>query len=149
MKKVALKLILMVAATTFCLATAPHGSASAEGPLGPAVEKGFWQYGVDSGHGTVKLFIRDKLGQVGDYRALFVVTAPDRRDYSSEKNGSLTAEVAASFPGDFGAAWTQGVYAWRCMIDGRTIAQGTFQYCSSCQIRLLQAGFSPIRSAGR
>ena len=149
MKKVALKLILLLFATTLCLATTLHGSASAEGPLAPPVERGFWQYGVDSGHGAVKLFIRDKLGQVGDYRALFVVTAPDRRDYSSEKNGSLTTETAASFPGDFGAPWTQGVYSWRCTVGGRTIAQGTFQYCTSCQIRLLQAGFSPIRSAGR
>ena len=145
MKNVGLKLILMLVATTLCLAPALHGSASAEGPVDPPIEKGFWQYGVDSGHGAVKLFIRDKLGQVGDYRALFVVTAPDRRDYSSEKNGSLTAEVTTSFPADFGAAWMQGVYAWRCMIGGRTIAQGTFQYCTSCQIRLLQAGLSPIR----
>ncbi|HUJ69910.1 MAG TPA: hypothetical protein VLW86_10330 [Syntrophorhabdales bacterium] len=149
MNKVALVLILMLAAPTVCLVTALQGSAAAQSPLDPPIEKGYWQYGVDSGQGAVKLFIRDKLGQVGDYRALFVVIAPDRREYSAEKNGSLSAEVAASFPSDFGGAWKQGVYAWRCTIGGRTIAQGSFQYCTSCQIRLLQAGISPVRSAGR
>ena len=149
MKKVAVMLILMLIAPAVCLVATVQGRAAAEPALDPLTEKAFWQYGVDSGQGAVRLFIRDKLGQVGDYRAVFVVMAPDRREYCSEKNGSQAAEVAASFPRDFGAAWMQGVYMWKCTISGHTIAQGSFQYCTSCQIRLLQAGFPPVRSAGR
>ena len=149
MKKVAVMLILIFIAPAVCLVATVQGRAAAEPALAPPIERGFWQYGVDSGQGAVRLFIRDKLGQVGDYRAVFVVIAPDRREYCSEKNGSLAAEVAASFPRDFGAAWMQGVYMWKCTISGQTIAQGSFQYCTSCQIRLIQAGFPPVRSAGR
>ena len=85
MKKVAVMLILMLIAPAVCLVATVQGRAAAEPALNPPTEKAFWQYGVDSGQGAVRLFIRDKLGQVGDYRAVFVVMAPDRREYCSEK----------------------------------------------------------------
>jgi hypothetical protein len=114
-----------------------------------AVQKGFWQYNVDTEQDTVRLAIRDKRGEVGAYRAVFAVTAPDKRQYSSAKNGSGTAEVAASFPLDFNAEWTRGLYSWACTIGGRTTVHGSFEYCTSCQIRLLQAGFLQLDAAGR
>ena len=149
MNKVAFVLIVVLLALAVCFVATPQRKAAAEPFLDPPIGRGFWQYGVDSGHDAVRLFIRDKMGQVGDYRAVFLVIGPDRREYGSEKNGSGTAEVAASFPNDFGTTWVKGVYRWSCSISGHAIAQGSFQYCTSCQIHLLQAGFSPVRSAGR
>ena len=149
MKRVALMVILLLVVAWICPVGGLVAKALGETVLDPPVEKGFWQYGVNSGQGSIRLAIRDKLGHVGDYRAVFVVTAPDMRAYNSEKNGSGTSEVSASFPYDFGAAWMKGVYTWTCTISGRTIAQGSFQYCKWCQIRLLGTSFVPMRSAGR
>ena len=149
MRKVAVILFLLPLLPTMGLITAPDAKAGAETVLDSPVERGYWQYSVDTEEDLVKLAIRDKGGQVGAYRAVFVVTAPDKRQYSSAKDGSRTAELAASFPRDFGAEWTRGVYTWNCTIGGRMIVQGSFEYCTSCQIRLLQASFLPVRSAGR
>jgi hypothetical protein len=115
--------------------------------LDPRIERGFWQYGVDTERDAVRLAIRDKGGQVGTYSAIFVVTAPDKRQYSFTKDGSGITESVAFFPRDFNAAWRKGVYTWSCTIGGRTMVQGSFEYCTSCQIRLLQAGFVPVRSS--
>ena len=115
--------------------------------LDPRVERGFWQYGVDTERDSVRLAIRDKGGQVGTYRATFVVTAPDKRQYSFAREGSGIAESLAFFPRDFNAEWIRGVYTWNCTIGSRTVVQGSFEYCTSCQIRLLQAGFVPVRSS--
>ena len=149
MKKVAVMLFLLLLLPIMGLIAAPDAKAGTETVLDPPVERGYWQYSVDTEKDLVKLGIRDKGGQVGAYRAVFVVTGPDKRQYSSAKNGSGAAELAASFPRDFNAEWTRGVYTWNCTIGGRMIVQGSFEYCTSCQIRLLQAGFLPVRSAGR
>ena len=149
MKKYAVTFFLLVLLIMVGLAADMQRKAAAETTLDPPVERGFWQYSVDAGQGSVRLAIRDKAGQVGDYRAVFVVTAPDKRQYDSEKNGSGTAEMAASFPRDFGAPWMRGIYAWSCRIGGRTIVQGSFEYCKSCQIRLLETSLLPVRTAGR
>ena len=132
----------------------PAGVVSAQNSLpqaytvrDPRVERGFWQYGVDTEHDSVRLAIRDKGGRVGTYRATFVVTAPDKRHYSFAKDGSGITESVAFFPRDFKAEWIRGVYTWSCTIGGKTMVQGSFEYCTSCQIRLLQAGFVPVRSS--
>jgi len=113
------------------------------------VERGFWQYNLETKPDLVKFVIRDKAGRVGTYKALFTVTAPDKRQYSSEKNGSGALESAVFFPNDFGAEWTRGVYTWTCTVGGRKIVHGSFEYCTSCQIRLLQTNFSPELYSGR
>jgi len=115
----------------------------------PGIERGFWQYSVDTERDSVRLAIRDKAGQVGTYRATFVVTAPDKKQYNVTKDGSGTAETVTFFPHDSHAEWLRGVYTWSCTIGDRMLVQGSFEYCTSCQIRLHQAGFAPVRSAGR
>ena len=149
MRRVVVIVFVLVLLPTLGLIAASDAKAGADTVLDPPVERGYWQYIVDTEENVVKLGIRDKGGRVGAYQAMFVVTGPDNRAYSSAKNGSGTAEVAASFPRDFGAEWTRGVYTWNCMVGGRMILQGSFEYCTSCQIRLLQTNFLPIRSAGR
>ena len=149
MRRVAVILFVLVLLPTLGLIEAPDAKAGADTVLDPPVERGYWQYSTGTEENVVKLGIRDKGGQVGGYRAVFVVTGPDKRQYSSAKHGSGTAEVTASFPRDFGTEWTRGVYTWNCTVGGRMILQGSFEYCSSCQIRLFQTGFLPVRSAGR
>ena len=149
MRRVVVILFALLLLPAMGLMAAPDGKAGADTAPDTSVERGYWQYSVGTEENVVKLSIRDKGGHVGGYRAVFVVTGPDKREYSSAKNGSGTAEVAASFPRDFGAEWTKGVYSWSCAIGGRRILQGSFEYCTSCQIRLFQAGFVPVRSAGR
>ncbi len=113
----------------------------------PRIDRGFWQYGVDTERDLVRLAICDKGGQAGAYRATFVVTAPDKRHYSFTTDGSGITETVTFFPRDFNAEWVRGVYTWSCTIGGRTMVQGSFEYCTSCQIRLLQADFVPVRSS--
>ena len=149
MRRVVVILCVLLLLLGMGFVAAPAAKAGADTVLDTSVESGYWQYSVGTEENVVRLGIRDKGGHVGTYRAVFVVTAPDKREYSSAKNGSGTAEVAASFPSDFGAEWTKGVYSWSCAIGGRRILQGSFEYCTSCQIRLFQAGFVPVRSAGR
>ena len=144
----ALFLGLLLLMTDFT--AAPHAKAGTlTAGSGSRAERGFWQYNVEAKPDLVELVIRDKAGEVGAYKALFTVTGPDKKQYSSEKTGSGALESAVFFPKDFGAEWTRGVYTWTCTIGGRKIVHGSFEYCSSCQIRLLQTSFSPELYSGR
>jgi hypothetical protein len=143
-----LAVILLLLVTDFM--AAPRTKAGTQTAWSDSrVERGFWQYNLETKPDLVKLVIRDKAGEVGAYKALFTVIAPDKQQYSSEKNGSGALESAVSFPNDFGAEWTKGVYTWTCIIGGRKIVHGSFEYCTSCQIRLLQTSFSPELYSGR
>ena len=146
MRRTVVILCVLLLLPTLGSIAAQNAKAGADIP----VERGYWQYSVDTEEDAVRLGIRDKGGRVGSYQAIFVVAGPDKRTYTSAKNGSGSAEVAARFPRDFGAEWTMGVYTWNCTVGGRMILQGSFEYCASCpQIRLLRTGFVPVRSAGR
>jgi hypothetical protein len=131
------------------LGVALNGEALA--PVGPdaSTDRGYWQYEVETGTDVVRLLIRDRAGRVGAYRAVFVITAPDKRRYRFEKRGSGNSALAVAFPKDFSARWTKGTYTWTCSVGERQLLQGSFEYCRECQIRLLQANFSPERSSGR
>ena len=146
-KKLALVLALLLLLPPAFVVPAQDDVHVASPVLDSRVERGCWQYGVDTDRDLVRLAIRDKGGQVGTYRAVFVVTTPDKRQYSFTKGGSGVTESVAFFPRDFNAAWTKGMYSWSCAIGGTTLVRGSFEYCTSCQIRLFQAGF--VRSAGR
>ena len=149
MRRVVVIMSVLILLLRLGLIAPPDAKAGSDTLLDPPVERGYWQYSVDTEENLVRLSICDKAGHVGTYLAVFVVTGPDKRQYSSAKHGSGTAEVTASFPRDFGTEWTRGVYTWNCTVGGRMILQGSFEYCSSCQIRLFQTGFLPVRSAGR
>ena len=126
----------------------PEGLAfSAPADYGTAIDKGYWQYEVETGTDLVRLVIRDKVGQVGTYKALFVVTGPDKQQYRYQKKGSGNSPLVVRFPNDFSATWTKGNYIWTCSIGERELLHGSFEYCKACQIRLLQVNFSPDRFA--
>ena len=128
----------------------PEGASfSAPTDSSTAIDKGYWQYEVQTETDLVRLVVRDKAGQVGSYTAVFVVRGPDKQQYRYEKKGSGNSPLVVRFPNDFSAAWTKGTYAWTCSIGERQLLHGSFEYCKACQIRLLQADFSPDRFAKR
>ena len=125
--------------------------AALTAPIGPdtSIDRGYWQYTVETGTDVVRLVIRDQADQVGAYRAVFVITAPDKQQHRFEKKGSGNSALAVAFPKDFGARWAKGTYTWTCSVGERQLLHGSFEYCKECQIRLLQANFSPERSSRR
>jgi hypothetical protein len=137
-----LMLSLLGVALNVAALTAPIG-------LSKSADRASWQYAVETGTDVVRLVIRDQADQVGAYRAVFVITAPDKQQYRFAKKGSGNSALAVAFPNDFGARWTKGTYTWTCSVGERQLLQGSFEYCKECQIRLLQANFSPERSSGR
>ena len=52
-------------------------------PIGPetSIDRAYWGYEVETGTDVVRLVIRDQADQIGAYRAVFVVTAPDKQQY--------------------------------------------------------------------
>jgi hypothetical protein len=144
----ALFFILVLLLTEFTAAPRAQAGTPTADP-GPRIERGFWQYSLETKTDLVKLVIRDKAGEVGTYKTLFTVTAPDQKQYSAGTNGAGALESAVFFPNDFGAEWRKGVYTWTCTIGGKMIVHGSFQYCTSCQIHLLQTNFSPELYSGR
>jgi len=111
-------------------------------PIGPetSIDRAYWGYEVETGTDVVRLVIRDQADQI---------TAPDKQQYKFAKKGSGNSALAVAFPKDFGARWTKGTYTWTCSVGERQLLQGSFEYHKECQIRLLQANFSPERSSGR
>ncbi len=91
-----------------------------------------WQQSVEP---QVQLGIRDKLGVLGKYTAVFVVTAPDGERQRATRQ-VVDSDVEndwgeVSYPGDFGALLYQsGTYRWECRVDGEVVAKGTFEYKS-------------------
>ena len=94
-----------------------------------------WQYSQSI---SVRLGIRDKYGDLGSYKALFVVTDPDGERYKAEKDVSGKAWGDVYFPGDFiyekpgKYSWKPygrpGKYSWKCIVGERTVASGRFEY---------------------
>lgn len=94
-----------------------------------------WQYSQSI---SVRLSVRDKYGDLGSYKALFVVTDPDGERYKAEKDVSGKAWGDVYFPDDFSYekpgkySWKPsgrpGRYSWKGIVNGRTVASGRFEY---------------------
>jgi hypothetical protein len=79
----------------------------------------------------VQLGAWDKAGASDARRLVFIVTAPNGKQYKAEKPGPASEEWAyVSFPGDFDSypdyAYTS--YTWKCLADGKQVASGQFKY---------------------
>ncbi len=79
----------------------------------------------------VQLGAWDKAATTAADRLVFVVTAPNGKQYKAEKAGPASEEWAyVSFPGDFDSypdhAFTS--YTWKCLADGKQVAGGQFKY---------------------
>jgi hypothetical protein len=77
-KAAALFLILLLSMLG-CTVAFDAGALTA--PIGPApsINRGHWQYAVETRTDVVRLAIRDQAGQIGPYKAIFAITAPDNK----------------------------------------------------------------------
>jgi hypothetical protein len=85
---------------------------------------------------TVKLGVWDKFGDPKNYTAMFVVTAPNGKENRVQKRVAPDGGwVYVSFPDEFeGGApdySTFTSYKWKCIVDGKVVANGQFQWGSS------------------
>jgi hypothetical protein len=63
----------------------------------------------------------------GKYKVVFVVTAPDNKQYRREKGGTNDEWVEVVFPIDFDVKDVEpGKYEWKCFIDKRVVASDHF-----------------------
>jgi hypothetical protein len=88
-----------------------------------------WQYEMSS---DVELGIRDKLGDLGRYTAVFVVTAPDGEQHKATRQVVESDMGYILFPDDFKTDWDRdGKYKWQCRVDGKVVSEGAFEYKST------------------
>jgi hypothetical protein len=93
---------------------------------GPAVS---WQQSKAT---SVTLGVRDKFGSLGAYTADFIVTGPDRKKYSVNKQVNSSDWGYVSFPGDFTPSFASvgGVYSVECLVNSRVVTRDRFRYTS-------------------
>ena len=76
---------------------------------------------------AVQLGVRDKYGALDKYKALFVVTAKNGKEYKAEKTAQSDKWGYVYFPDDFKVYGEPGDYAWKCFVDGKVVTNGRFR----------------------
>ncbi len=101
---------------------------------------GIWAVGVASQQSTptlsweqtqsvsVKLGIKGREWQPQSFDATFIINGPTGVESSSERRLEKDQFKFLYFPEDFGLRALPGRYKWRCMVGGRIIAGGEFEY---------------------
>jgi hypothetical protein len=75
---------------------------------------------------TATFGVRNPSGQI-KYKAVFVLTAPDNKQYEREKDGINDEWVEVMFPIDFNVKdILQGKYEWKCLINKKVVALDYF-----------------------
>jgi hypothetical protein len=70
--------------------------------------------------------VRNHSGQI-KYKAVFVLTAPDNKQYEREKDGTNDEWVEVVFPIDFNVKdVVPGKYEWKCLINKKVVALDSF-----------------------
>ncbi len=70
--------------------------------------------------------VRNPTGKT-QYKAVFVVTAPDRKQYNREKDGRDDEWAEVVFPDDFKVQdEVPGKYQWKCIINRKVVASDHF-----------------------
>ena len=83
----------------------------------------------------VRLGIWDKMDVDKTDHAVFIVSAPNGKQYKSELNQSLDDWAEVDFPDDFSPfpadtnVYTQ--YTWKCLVGGKPVANGRFMWGAS------------------
>ena len=80
---------------------------------------------------SIQIGIWDKQSVAKSNEAIFIVTAPDGKQYKANKSEPLDNWVYANFPNDFAPYADTSVYAtykWSATVDGKTVAGGSFKY---------------------
>lgn len=70
--------------------------------------------------------VRNPDGRI-KYKAVFVVTTPDNKQYEREKEGINDEWLEVVFPIDFGVKDVEpGKYEWKCSINKKVVASNYF-----------------------
>lgn len=91
---------------------------------------------LKSDSAIIRLGVWDKFGAAKNYTANFVVTAPTGKQHKAQKH--VVADegwVYVDFPNDFGGGApdysTYATYQWKCLVGGKEVATGQFQWGGS------------------
>lgn len=77
---------------------------------------------------SVQLGVRDKYGNLGEYKATFLVKDEKGGEYKTTKIVKNDEFSFVYFPEDFKVNAKPGLYHWRCIVNGEEIAKGRFLY---------------------
>ena len=80
----------------------------------------------------IQLGVWDKSGVSKTNKATFIVTEPSGKQYKAERSEPLDDWVYVTFPNDFSPYLDNTSvymsYSWKCIVDGKTVANGNFKY---------------------
>jgi hypothetical protein len=84
----------------------------------------------------IKLGVWEKFGTPRNYTATFLVTGPNGKEYNASKrvrddDSWVYTEFPEEFHGGIPSYSTLGNYDWKCVVDGRVVAHGRFQWGGS------------------
>jgi hypothetical protein len=86
-----------------------------------------WQQSKET---TIKLGVRDKNGTLGSYTAVFVVTGPDKKKYTTSRKVNGDDFEYVTFPGDFSESLPTagGLYTVECSVKGQVVTRDKFRW---------------------
>ena len=72
------------------------------------------------------------------FTAVCVVGAPDDKQYRAQTNLVGDNWGYILFPDDFTTWAKPGPYSWKCLVDGREVANGGFEFTGSAYSNVLK-----------
>lgn len=95
-----------------------------------------WQY---SAAPVVKLGVRNKEGRRTErFTAVCVVSAPDDKQYRAQTEVVGDNWGYVVFPDDFPTWAKPGPYTWQCLVDGKQVADGGFEFTGAWYSNVLK-----------
>jgi hypothetical protein len=109
---------------------------SQRGAMSGPSSNAIWQYSVAP---VVKLGIGNKEGRSSDrFIVVCVVNAPDDKQYRAQKNVVGINWGYMLFPDDFRTWAKPGPYTWKCLVDGKEVADGGFEFSGAWYSNVLK-----------
>jgi len=96
-----------------------------ESSVSSAASTPIWQLSQEP---VAKLEVRDKYGSLGKYTAVWIVSAPDGRQFQAKKTVERDDFGYVYFPDDFSALSEPARYSWKCFVEGHEVVHGSFEF---------------------
>lgn len=96
-----------------------QGSVSRAGP------EVFWQ---SSQAPVIELGVRNKTGSLDKFTAVWTVREPDGTLHKATATVERDDSGDVRYPDDFNTYSRPGRYSWKCLVDGREVATGSFEF---------------------
>ena len=77
---------------------------------------------------VVELGVRNKTRSLDKFTAVWIVNAPDGRRYEAKATVERLNIGIVRFPDDFQTYSKPGQYSWKCLVEGRLAAAGSFEF---------------------